>query len=119
MKAATRMKLGLSLLIGVFVACTGLAVAVLAMLQDPWIFVVAAVAALACVVAAAITYLIARSLEEHALEPEPHETGPAAVPRQALKLQSLPVAELPPEYLEAVMKGVRANRAAFRSQTLH
>ena len=119
MKAATRMKLGLSLLIGVFVACTGLAVAVLAMLQDPWIGVVAGVAALACVVAAAITWLIGRSLEEQALEAQPQQPAPAAEPRPALQVQSLPVAELPPEYLEAVMKGVRANRAAFRSQTLH
>jgi membrane protein YqaA with SNARE-associated domain len=119
MNAATRMKLGLSLLIGVFVACTGLAVAVLAMLEDPWIGVVAAVAALACVLAAAITYLIGRSLEEQALEAEPQHPATSGLPQPALKVQSLPVAELPPEYLEAVMKGVRANRAAFRSQTLH
>jgi hypothetical protein len=115
MVVSTRVTL-FSLLIGIFIAATLVAVAALLVIGNPTMNVVAAIAGMACAVAVAISYLVGRSMQQQlAFEAEWEAPPTPVVRRQSLTVQSLPVAELPPEYLAAVMKGVRANRRVLKA----
>lgn len=120
MNAPSRMPLVLAFLIGMFVAATGLAIVVLSSFSDPAVLAVAAIAAAACIVAGAITWLILRGVRQEAFEfadlEEPAARTPTAAPAP---IHAVPAAELPPAYLAAVMKGIAANRAAMQSRELH
>lgn len=119
MKAAGRLTSVLAVLIGIFVLGVAAAVGALLTLHSPSVGLVAAVALLAGVVAAAITYLVVRTtgleLDEDLAPPgvdvEPIELD---APCRAVRSTSLPVANLPAPYLAAVMKGLQASRAAMR-----
>lgn len=120
MNVATRLPLLLSFLIGVFVAATGLAVVVLASLRDPVAGLAAGIAAVASIAAAAITWLLVRSLRQpEAPQANAEEDAKLLAPCRPLRVESLPAAELPPAYLAAVRKGVEANRAALKARSLH
>lgn len=123
MKVASRMPLVLAFLIGIFVAGTVLGAVVLASYGDPTVALMGVIAAVACLVAAALAWLVLRSIAEQAsLElPPPELQAPAPVrARGPLRVQALPTAELPPAYLTAVMKGLEANRAAMKArETYH
>lgn len=114
MKAASRSTLVLVALIALVVLGVALATAGLLAVQDPGAVVVFAVATLAGLLAAAITYCVARTVDldadESALDATPRhgqEPRSAAAP---LRVEALPVASLPAPYVDAVMKGLQANR---------
>lgn len=115
MKLASRLPLVLVVLIGLFLAGVALAVAGLLSLRDPYLVVVCGVAVLAGVMAAAIAYAAVRSepLEDYEERPDDAE-APAQAP--AGRVHTLPIANLPAPYLQAVMKAVHANRAAMKDQ---
>lgn len=113
MKAASRFPLVLAALVALFVLGMALAVGGLLAWQDPGAGVVLAVATLAGLAAAAIAYAVVRTVDLDAVfegQPEALEpVRPAPVPAR-LRVEALPVASLPAPYLEAVMKGLQANR---------
>lgn len=117
MKAASRSTLVLAALIALVVLGVALATAGLFALGDPGAVVVFTVAALAGLLAAAVTYCVARTVDLDAdaqplPEMQPRWQGrPAAA--QPLEVESLPVASLPAPYIAAVMKGLQANRQAL------
>lgn len=117
MKAASRSTLVLAALIALAVLGVALATAGLLALQDPGAVVVFAVATLAGLLAAAITYCVARTVDlDGDAQPvagmQPRHPGrPGAT--EPLDVESLPVASLPAPYLAAVMKGLQANRQAL------
>jgi hypothetical protein len=120
MKTASRLTLVLAMLIGIFVLGVAVAVGTLLTLQSPGMAAVVAVALLAGVIAAGLTYLVARTtgleLDEDLSPPsvdvepiEAFERTPAAG-----RSIAIPSAELPAPYLAAVMKGLQASRSAMR-----
>ncbi|HEX7892258.1 MAG TPA: hypothetical protein VF522_23110 [Ramlibacter sp.] len=119
MNAPSRMPLVLAFLIGMFVAATGLAVAVLASFSDPMVLAVAGIAGAACIVAGLITWLILRGVRQEPYELAGLEDDALPVRHAPARIHALPSGELPPAYLAAVMKGIAANRAAMRSRDLH
>lgn len=115
MNFATRIPLVLAFLIGIFVAATALSAVLLGSLGDPWLAMLAGLAGLACLVAGVITWLILKSVQQPDLADLDDIETPAHARRQAM-VQTLPEPELPAAYLEAVMKGVAANRAAMKAR---
>jgi hypothetical protein len=115
MPAASRLSLLLAALVAVFVLGISLALGGLLALHDPGAAVVFAVAALAGVLAATLTYLVARSsMAEPEEEPVEEQPLPIAQPAtRASAVEALPVASLPAPYVAAVMKGLHANRQAL------
>lgn len=118
MNAPSRMPLVLAFLIGMFVAATGLAVVVLASFSDPTVLVVAAIAGAACIVAGLITWLILRGVRQDAIELADLEEAGLEQRQAPARIHAVPAAELPPAYLDAVMKGIAANRAAMQAREL-
>jgi hypothetical protein len=121
MKAASRSTLVLAALIALFVLGVALALGGLLAVQDPGAGVVFAVATLAGLLAAAITYCVARTVDlDDDAEPVParhvgpQELAPVSGP---LRIERLPVATLPAPYVAAVMKGLQANRQALSRGT--
>lgn len=123
---ARRLTLLIAVFTGLFVLGVALAVGGLLALRDPGILIVCLVALVAGVLAAGLAWMAARAAaEDHqeesaGLTPElPQAPQPLAMapvrPRGPVRIQSLPVAELPAPYLAAVMKGLQASRAAARS----
>jgi hypothetical protein len=119
MKAGNRLTLILAVLIGIFVLGVAVAVGTLLTLQSPDMAAVAAVALVAGVLAAGITYLVAKAgameldedLSPPGIEVEPIELD---APHPAVRSRQIPEADLPAPYLAAVMKGLQASRAAMR-----
>jgi hypothetical protein len=120
MKAASRLTLVLAALIAVIVLGAALAVGSLLAMQDAGAGLVFGVATLAGVLAAGITYLVARTVDfADAVQPalEVHELQDAQdgqeVPTAPAVVEALPVASLPAPYLAAVMNGLQANSRAL------
>lgn len=115
-----RLRLVFLLLIGAFGLVAAVAAASLWALRDPFLAGVVALAGLFGVAAGGITYAIARrDPVEAGLEPdlEAERDPPAPVlPRRPVRVKSLPVADLPPAYLAAVMNGTRTRTAALKQQ---
>jgi hypothetical protein len=118
MNAPSRMPLVLAFLIGMFVAATGLAIVVLASFSDPMVLAVTAIAGVACIVAGLITWLILRGVRQEAFELADLEEDALDRAQPPARIHALPAAELPPAYLDAVMKGIAANRAAMQAREL-
>jgi hypothetical protein len=129
MPAVTRLGLVVVLLVAAFLALVGVAVASL------WTAGQVPLAALVALTGAGgagsglVIYAIARREEEEPLSLPPPPQVPAAQPltldaplprpaarltRRPLRVQSMPVADLPPEYVHAVMKGARAWNDAWK-----
>lgn len=115
--SARRLALLIAVLTGLFVVGVALAVGGLLALGDPGVLVVGLVAALAALAAGALAWLAVRAV---AADEEPVQAeAPPAVPYiptvsrpRAVRIQAMPVADLPPAYLAAVMKGLQASRRA-------
>lgn len=114
---ARRLALLIAVFTGLFVLGVALAVAGLLALGDPGAVVVCLVAALAGLAAAALAWFAARAAADH--DEEGKVDGPPGAARmppvplqRPLRIQSLPVADLPQPYLAAVMKGLQASRRA-------
>lgn len=108
------------MLTGIFVLGVAVAIGSLLTLQAPGIGMVLAVAVLAGVIAAALTYAVARTTHlelDEDLSPPPAEVEPIEAFERAPvagRTIPVPVADLPAPYLAAVMKGLQASRSAMR-----
>jgi hypothetical protein len=130
MPAVTRLGLVFALLVAAFLALVGLGVASL------WTAGQVPLAALLALTGAGgagsglVIYAIARREEEEPrFLPPPPDPAPqqltldvdqapptARLIRKPLRVQSMPVADLPPEYVDAVMKGARAWTDAWKQR---
>ena len=133
MPVATRLLVAFLLLIGAFVMLVGVAVFSLYTAGQMMLAGVVATAGLIGLAAGAVTWwFLRRELaddEELAVEtlvPSVTAPLPARVavhvalrtPRRVpLRVQSMPVADLPPAYVDAVLRGARARLTALRSQS--
>ncbi len=121
---ARRLTILVAVLTGLFVLGVALAVGGLLALRDPGVLVVCLVALVAGVLAAGLAYAAARVAAEENQEESAGLTpelpaSPVALqlqrmarsPQRPVRIQSLPVADLPAPYLAAVMTGLQASRA--------
>jgi len=119
MPAVNRLGLAFLFLIAAFVVLIAIACASLWAAGQAMLALVVALVGVAAGAAGAVTYWIAQG--EGA---EPGEPCPACVAGQAvatpvrkpIRVQAMPVADLPPEYVAAVMKGTRLRTHALRTQ---
>jgi hypothetical protein len=140
MTAARRLLVAFLLLIGAFLVLVGFAVASLYTVGQPVLAAVVATAGLAGVGAGALTYWLLRrdgigEDDEVEIESSPMPESPIPVaqakpilpPRAAplpavratrtpLRVQTMPVAKLPPAYVDAVMRGAQARLSALKAQ---
>jgi len=126
-------------LMGAFLVLVGFAVASLYTVGQPVLASVVATAGLAGVGAGALTYWLVKrdgvatefdfeiEIPASVVAPMEPETAESATPadamrrprivRSALRVQSMPVAQLPPEYVNAVMRGAQARLSAMKAQS--
>lgn len=134
MPAATRLLVAFVLLICAFVVLVGVAVFSLYTVGQGMLAGVVAAAGLAGVAAGGVTYWLLRRevIEETALsfdlEPLVTEAEQAVTPfasparatsvvrRAPLRVQAMPVADLPAAYVDAVMRGAHARTNALKAQ---
>ena len=125
MQVATRLRLAFLLLIAAFVVLVGFAAASLAMAGQSAMAMVVVLAGIAGVAAGVATWLLVRREEDEPAIAEPDTVAPSVplappqvrAPRRPLRVQAMPVARLPPEYVAAVTRGMRARTSALRAQT--
>jgi hypothetical protein len=117
MTGSRRLTLALIVFGALFLLVTGYAVVLVWGLRDPLLTAIAAFAGLVCVAATAATWWIARALDDGQEEVMFTESPPLAIDPTRTPVDASPVADLPPAYLAAVMKGVQANRAALRARS--
>jgi len=125
MQVATRLRLAFLLLIAAFVLLVGFAAASLAMAGQSAMAMVVVLAGIAGVAAGVATWLLVRREEDEPAIAEPDTVAPPVplappqvrAPRRPLRVQAMPVASLPPEYVAAVTRGMRARTSALRAQT--
>lgn len=122
MHAANRLGLVFLLLIACFLALVGYAAASLVLAGERLLAAAVALAGLAGVVGGVLVWLLAREegdVQEPAEVAPPAQPLPQALPQLArapLRVQTMPVANLPPAYLAAVMKGAHARLDALKAQ---
>ena len=138
MPVATRLLVAFVLLICTFVLLVGVAVFSLYTVGQPVLAGVIALAGLAGVAAGGVTFWILRrdaveeadgdEIEIEIETPVPTQPMPFALPpvpraaraathRRPLRVQAMPVADLPPAYVDAVMRGAQARLSALKGQT--
>lgn len=117
---ADRLGLAFLLLIACFLALVGYAAASLLAAGEPLLAAAIAVAGLAGVIGGVLVWLLVRredELQEQPAAPAMPLPVPAPeLPRAPLRVQAMPVADLPPAYLAAVMKGAHARLDALKAQ---
>ena len=122
--AVPRLRLAYVLLAAALLLVAGTVVASFVSLHDPVLAAIVAVAGIAGVVGGGFAYAVSREQELAADEEGDVFAVPARtvtpIPpvRAPVLVQSLPVADLPPAYLAAVMKGVQAQRTPERARVL-
>ncbi|MBC5784233.1 hypothetical protein H8N03_14875 [Ramlibacter sp. USB13] len=129
MPAATRLLVAFVLLVCAFVVLVGVAVFSLYVAGEGMLAAVVATAGLAGVAAGGVTYWFLRGevmdeTVEFELEPlVPATPAPASVKRAQpvlrrtpLRVQAMPVADLPPAYVDAVMRGAQARLNALKAE---
>lgn len=125
MQVATRLRLAFLLLIAAFVVLVGFAAASLALAGQGTMAMVVVLAGIAGVAAGVATWLLVRLEEDEPAIAEPQPLAPPVAParpqvlapRRPVRVQAMPVASLPPEYVAAVTRGMRARTSALRAQT--
>ena len=123
--AEPRSRLAFLLLAGALLLVAAAVVASLVLLHDTVLAGIVAIAGAAGVLGGAFAYAVSREGDVAADDAgaeghieRPATVTPIAVPRAAMRIESLPVADLPPAYLAAVMKGVRAHGARQQARVL-
>lgn len=124
MPAATRLLVAFLVLIAAFVALVGVAVFSLFVAGQQVLAGVVATAGLLGLGAGGCTWWLLRRevAEEEEIEAEPELLLPdppprmPPIPRRPLRVQSMPVANLPPAYVNAVMRGAQARLTAMKAQ---
>lgn len=128
MPAATRLLVAFLLLLAAFCVLIGIAVFSLVAAGQLTLAAVVTAAGLAGIVTGGVTWWLLRreaaeELEDGSIEaPPPRQALPpthAALVRRPLRVQAMPVAELPPAYLDAVMKGAQQHMQALKAGTRH
>jgi hypothetical protein len=126
MHAAIRLRFAFLLLIAAFVVLVGFAAAGLAMAGQATLALVVAAAGAAGLAAGLATWWVVRREDDEPAAAEPEAPAPQAsfappraglAPRRPVRVQAMPVARLPPEYVAAVTRGMRARTSALRAQT--
>jgi hypothetical protein len=120
MQNAKRLGLAMLLLSAAFLVLVGIAAASLwAAGQVATALLMGVIGALGAA-AAAITWRVAQA-DEAELPEEASETplAPPAIRSEPVRIQTMPVADLPPAYLEAVLRGAHARLAALKAQSPH
>ena len=126
MQAAPRLGLAFLLLIAAFLVLVGVAVGTLFIAGQSALALVVVVAGIAGVGAGVVTWLLVRKADEEpavataapAVQPLslPHAVAVPRPARRSLRVQAMPVADLPPAYVNAVTRGIRARTSALRGQ---
>lgn len=123
MPASTRLLVAFLVLIGAFLALVGVAVASLFAAGEHALAAVVTVAGLAGVGAGAFTYWLLRRDVVDDEEGEPpmlvlNEPPPVQRPvqRAPVRVHNMPIANLPPAYVNAVMHGAQARLSAIKAQ---
>ncbi len=118
MQAATRLGLAFLLLITAFLVLVGFAVAGLAAAGQSALAVAVGVTGIAGAGVGVVTWLVVRQEDdEPVLAPPPRAAPrPAVIARKPVRVQAMPVADLPQEYVDAVTRGIRARTGALRVQ---
>jgi hypothetical protein len=120
MQAATRLLAAFLLLIATFLVLVGFAVVNLVTAGQHWLAAVVATAGLAGLVAGTVTYWLLRrdpDADELLIElpRQPQPLPPPQSDRAPLRVQAMPVADLPPAYVDAVLKGAQARLSAMKA----
>jgi uncharacterized membrane protein len=121
MLVRTRLSLAVALLVTLLIALTAVAVGCLWSLHLSGVAITAALAGVGAIGAVLFAYAVARELPDDSeglvIEPQPLTTPSLRPPEPApVSLKEAPIAHLPPEYLAAIMKGVQARHAAYRTE---
>jgi hypothetical protein len=120
MQNARRLGLAMLLLSAAFLALVGMAAAALWTAGQAATALVMGVIGLAGAAAGAITWRVARAddadLPDEIWDSKPN---PPPITRTPVCIQTMPVADLPPAYLAAVMKGTHARSNALKAQSSH
>ena len=120
MQNARRLGLAMLLLSAAFLVLVGMAAAALWTAGQAATAVVMGVIGLAGAAAGAITWRVARA-DDAELPDEQRDSTPTPPPvtRAPVCIQTMPVADLPQAYLDAVMKGTHARLNALKAQSSH
>ena len=123
--AATRLLVAFLLLLGAFCVLIGIAVFSLVAAGQLTLAAVVTTAGMAGVITGSVTWWLLRRDAIEELEDASIEAAPAAVPtppparaslaRRPLRVQAMPVAELPPAYVDAVIKGAQQHLQALKA----
>lgn len=122
--ATPRTRIAFLLLVAALLLVVAAVVASVVWLHDPVLAAILATAGVAGSVGGGFAYAVSREGDGAAawaadgLPDVATPVAPVPVPRAPIRIQSLPVADLPPAYLAAVMKGVHANRTAQPARVL-
>lgn len=118
MQAATRLGLAFLLLIAAFLALAGFAVWGLVAAGQSALAMVVVVAGVAGVLAGVLTWLVLRREEDEPLAQQAQAPAPPqpVIARRAVRVQSMPVADLPAAYVDAVTRGMRERTTALQAQ---
>lgn len=127
MPVATRLLVAFLLLIAAFVVLVGVAVYSLLAAGQGTLAGVVAMAGLLGLAAGAFTYWLLRrdvagEWEELLPEPPMPREQPivhASIRRAPLRVQTMPVANLPPAYVDAVLRGAQARLSAMKARQPH
>lgn len=114
MHVPTRLSLAFAFLIALLLALTAVAVGSLLSLGMAAVGVAAALAGLGSVAAVAVAYRMLREPADCAIEVEIEAAPerPGAVPAEPQR--AIHAAQVPPEYLAAVLRGAQIRHAAYR-----
>jgi hypothetical protein len=117
MQAARRLGVAFLLFVLAFLVLVALAAGSLFMVGQVAMASVVAGTGVAGVVAGGIAYrMVRRDMDALDVVVEHEVPLAAAEERKPLRVQTMPVADLPPEYVAAVMQGARARLSALKAQ---
>jgi hypothetical protein len=120
MQAANRLGLAFLLMIVVFLVLVTMAAAGLWAAGQPVMAVLVGVTGIAGSVAGAVTWRVVRADDLAAAAHGPPSAGkpaPRRIVHKPVRVQAMPVADLPPAYVDAVTKGAQARLTALKAQS--
>jgi hypothetical protein len=120
MHNAKRLGLAMLLLSAAFLVLVGVAATALWAAGQATTAFVLGVIGVACAAAGAITWRVARADDSDVPDEKwDGKPNPQPITRTPVCIQTMPVADLPPAYLAAVMKGTHARSNALKAQSSH
>ena len=117
MQAARRLGVAFLLMVLAFLVLVALAAGSLFVAGQTVMAAVVAAAGLAGMVAGGVTYrMVLRDVDALDVKLEPAAPVTVMEERKPLRVQTMPVADLPPAYVAAVMQGAKARLSALKAQ---